>query len=161
LPSGTAISAIREKMLMMEVCRPIRLALVAKLSDTLTQFVVGRNWLSRRSRRPRRERDSRPLDREYRGTSRAATTCADWCGISRHRTAHCRMILLALLSANLDCSIVRSWSCRAARGPGFPPCSTTAGGASLNALLTRAGLPPSDISGVRAALEASHEVGLR
>src|SRR6266478_5461072 len=38
------LPAIREKMLMMEdLPSAIRLALVAKLSDTLTQFVVGRN----------------------------------------------------------------------------------------------------------------------
>src|SRR5438045_251967 len=41
------LPAIREKMLMMEdLPSAIRLALVAKLSDTLTQFVVRRNWLS-------------------------------------------------------------------------------------------------------------------
>ena len=41
------LSAIREKLLMMEdLPSSTRLALVVKLSDTLTQFVVGRNWLS-------------------------------------------------------------------------------------------------------------------
>ena len=40
-------SAIRETILMQEdLPSSTRLALVIKLSDTLTQFVVGRNWLS-------------------------------------------------------------------------------------------------------------------
>src|SRR5258707_14662324 len=41
------LAAIRESMLMLEdLPAATRLALVAKLSDTLAQFVVARNWLS-------------------------------------------------------------------------------------------------------------------
>src|SRR6476660_2068828 len=41
------LAAIREAMLMLEnLPAATRLALVAKLSDTLAQFVVARNWLS-------------------------------------------------------------------------------------------------------------------
>lgn len=41
------LAAIRESMLVLDdLPAATRLALVAKLSDTLTRFVVGRNWLS-------------------------------------------------------------------------------------------------------------------
>src|SRR4029077_18223341 len=41
------LAAIRESMLVLEgLPAATRAALVAKLSDTLTQFVVARNWLS-------------------------------------------------------------------------------------------------------------------
>src|SRR5436309_1105174 len=41
------LAAIRESMLVLDDLPAVtRLALVAKLSDTLAQFVVARNWLS-------------------------------------------------------------------------------------------------------------------
>src|SRR5206468_7891906 len=44
------LAAIRESMLVLEgLPSATRLALVAKLSDTLAQFVVAKNWLSARS----------------------------------------------------------------------------------------------------------------
>ena len=143
------LPAIREKMLMMEdLPSAIRLALVAKLSDTLTQFVVGRNWLSadragRVAREQSRGEDMRGLVRHLRATGQLTAG----------------LILRALLSANLelfDCALVEL--------SGLPQARVSAllhdrGGASLNALLTRAGLPPSTFPAFRAALEASHEVG--
>ncbi len=154
------LPAIREKMLMMEeLPSAIRLALVAKLSDTLTQFVVGRNWLSAdragRVARETRARSTVNIAAQSRGD--------DMRGLVRHLRATGQLttglILRALLSANLelfDCALVEL--------SGLPQARVSAllhdrGGASLNALLSRAGLPPSTFPAFRAALEASHEVG--
>src|SRR5258708_5258337 len=153
------LPAIRENMLMMEdLPSAIRLALVAKLSDTLTQFVVGRNWLSAdRAGRVARETRARST------VNIAAQSRDDMRGLVRHLRATGQLtaglILRALLSANLelfDCALVEL--------SGLPQARVSAllhdrGGASLNALLTRAGLPPSTFPAFRAALEASHEVG--
>jgi uncharacterized protein (DUF2336 family) len=154
------LPVIREKMLMMEdLPSAIRLALVAKLSETLTQFVVGRNWLSAdragRVARETRARSTVNIAAQSRGD--------DMRGLVRHLRATGQLtaglILRALLSANLelfDCALVEL--------SGLPQARVSAllhdrGGASLNALLTRAGLPPSTFPAFRAALEASHEVG--
>ena len=84
-------------------------------------------------------------------------------GLVRHLRATGQLtaglILRALLSANLelfDCALVEL--------SGLPQARVSAllydrGGASLNALLSWAGLPPSTFPAFRAALEASHEVG--
>jgi uncharacterized protein (DUF2336 family) len=154
------LPAIREKMLMMEeLPSAIRLALVAKLSDTLTQFVVGRNWLSAdragRVARETRARSTVNIAAQSRGD--------DMRGLVRHLRATGQLtaglILRALLSGNLelfDCALVEL--------SGLPQARVSAllhdrGGASLNALLSRAGLPQSTFPAFRAALEASHEVG--
>jgi uncharacterized protein (DUF2336 family) len=154
------LSAIREKLLMMEdLPSSTRLALVVKLSDTLTQFVVGRNWLSadraRRIATETRARSTVHVAAHSRGE--------DMCGLVRHLRATGQLtaglILRALLSGNLelfDHALVEL--------SGLPRSRVSAllydrGGASLNALLTRAGLPPSTFQAFGVALEASHEFG--
>ncbi len=153
-------AAIRERMLMLEdLPSATRLALVAKLSDTLTQFVVGRNWLSadraRRFASETRARSTVHVAAHSRGE--------DMHGLVRHLRATGQLtaglILRALLSGNLelfDHALVEL--------SGLPRSRVSAlvydrGGASLNALLTRAGLPESTFQAFHAALEASHEVG--
>jgi uncharacterized protein (DUF2336 family) len=137
----------------------IRLALVAKLSETLTQFVVGRNWLSAdragRVARETRARSTVNIAAQSRGD--------DMRGLVRHLRATGQLtaglILRALLSGNLelfDRALVEL--------SGLPQGRVSAllhdrGDASLNALLTRAGLPQSTFPAFRAALEASHEIG--
>jgi uncharacterized protein (DUF2336 family) len=122
-------------------------------------FVVGRNWLSAdragRVARETRARSTVNIAAQSRGD--------DMRGLVRHLRATGQLtaglILRALLSANLelfDCALVEL--------SGLPQARVSAllhdrGGASLNALLTRAGLPPSTFPAFRAALEASHEVG--
>ena len=69
------------------------------------------------------------------------------------------LILRALLSGNLDCSIAAL-----AELSGLPLARVSAllhdrGGASLQALLIRAGLPESTFAAFRVALEVSHEIG--
>src|SRR6267154_2553438 len=97
------LPAIREKMLMMEnLPSAIRLALVAKLSDTLTQFVVGRNWLSAdRARRIASETRARSTVHVA-----ARSHGDDMRGLVRHLRATGQLtaglILRALLSGNLE-----------------------------------------------------------
>jgi uncharacterized protein (DUF2336 family) len=154
------LAAIRESMLVLEdLPAATRLALVAKLSETLAQFVVARNWLS--------------ADRAGRIASEARDRCTvnvaarsrgdDMRGLVRHLRLTGQLtaglILRALLSANLelfDSALVEL--------SGLPHARVSAlvydrGGASLDALLTRAGLPESTFPAFRAALEASHEIG--
>jgi uncharacterized protein (DUF2336 family) len=154
------LAAIRESMLVLEdLPAATRLALVAKLSDTLAQFVVARNWLS--------------ADRATRIAGEARDRCTvnvaarsrgdDMRGLVRHLRATGQLtaglILRALLSGNLelfDSALVEL--------SGLPRARVSAlvhdrGGASLNALLTRAGLPESTFPAFRAALEASDEIG--
>lgn len=153
------LAAIRESMLVLEdLPAATRLALVAKLSDTLAQFVTARNWLS--------------ADRATRIASEARDRCtvnvaARSRGDMRGLVQHLRLtgqltaglILRALLSGNLEL-----FDYALAELSGLPQARVAAlvydrGSASLNALLTRAGLPQSTFPAFRAALEASHEIG--
>src|SRR3954451_3795565 len=154
------LAAIRESMLVLEdLPAATRLALVAKLSDTLAQFVTARNWLS--------------ADRATRIASEARDRCTvnvaarsrgdDMRGLVQHLRATGQLtaglILRALLSGNLEL-FDYAWVDLS----GLPQARVSAlvydrGGVSLNALLTRAGLPQSTFPAFRAALEASHEIG--
>jgi uncharacterized protein (DUF2336 family) len=154
------LAAIRESMLVLEdLPAATRLALVAKLTDTLTQFVVARQWLSAdRAGRVASE----AMDRST--VNIAARSRGDE---MRELVRHLRvtgqltvgLILRALLSGNLelfDQALVEL--------SGLPQGRVSAlvydgGGASLNALLTRAGLPESTFAAFRAALEARDQIG--
>src|SRR6516225_4735848 len=154
------LAAIRESMLMLEdLPAATRAALVAKLSETLAQFVVARNWLS--------------ADRAGRLTSeardRSAITIAsrsrgdDICGLVRHLRATGQLtaglILRALLSGHLElfeAALAELADMPQARVSGL---LHDRGGASLQALLKRAGLPESTFAAFRVALEVCHEIG--
>src|ERR1700755_2877997 len=97
------LAAIRESMLVLEgLPAATRLALVAKLSDTLAQFVVARNWLSEdRANRiagEARDRSTMNIAARSRGD--------DMQGLVKHLRATGQLtaglILRALLSGNLD-----------------------------------------------------------
>ena len=154
------LAAIRESMLVLEdLPAATRAALVAKLSETLAQFVVARNWLS--------------ADR----AGRAASEARDRCTINiaaRSRgeemgalVAHLRatsqltagLILRALLSGNLEL-----FSYALSELSEMPQARVAAllhdrSAAGLNALLSRAGLPESTFAAFRVALEVCHEIG--
>jgi uncharacterized protein (DUF2336 family) len=154
------LAAIRESMLMLEdLPAATRAALVAKLSETLAQFVVARNWLS--------------ADRAGRLTSeardRSAITIAsrsrgeDICGLVSHLRVTGQLtaglILRALLSGHLEL-----FEAALAELSDLPLARVSAllhdrGGASLQALLKRAGLPESTFAAFRVALEVCHEIG--
>jgi uncharacterized protein (DUF2336 family) len=154
------LAAIRESMLVLEdLPAATRVALVAKLSDTLAQFVVARNWLSAdragRLTTEARERSTVNIASRSYGD--------DMRGLVQHLRAtgqlNAGLLLRALLSGNLEL-----FDHSLAELSGLPPARVSAllhdrGGASLQALLIRAGLPESTFAAFRVALEVSHETG--
>ena len=154
------LAAIRESMLVLDgLPAATRAALVAKLSDTLAQFVVARNWLSA----DRAERVT--IEARDRSTVNiaAASRGDDMGGLVRHLRATGQLtaglILRALLSGNLEL-----FDASLAELSGLPRARVSAllhdrGTASLHALLRRAGLPESTFAAFQMALEVSHETG--
>src|SRR6202008_3663859 len=154
------LAAIRESMLMLDdLPAATRAALVAKLSETPAQFVVARNWLSadRAGRIASEARDRSTLNIAARSRGE------DMCGLVRHLPATGQLtaglILRALLSGNLEL-----FDHALAELSDLPLSRVSAllhdrGGASVQALLSRAGLPESTFAAFRVALEISHEIG--
>ena len=154
------LAAIRESMLVLEgLPSATRLALVAKLSDTLAQFVIAKNWLTPdragRLASEARERSTVNIAARSRGE--------DMQGLVQHLRATGQLtpglILRALLSGNLEL-----FNASLAELSELPQARVTAllhdrGGASLQALLIRAGFPESTFAAFRVALEVSHETG--
>src|SRR6266436_42050 len=133
--------------------------LVAKLSETLAQFVVARNWLSAdragRVASEARDRSTMHIAARSRGE--------DMRGLVRHLRATSQLtaglILRALLSGNLEL-----FDTALAELADLPRARVSAllhdrSGASLHALLKRAGLPESTFAAFHVALEAGHEGG--
>src|SRR5712675_410451 len=154
------LAAIRESMLVLEgLPAATRAALVAKLSETLAQFVVARNWLSadRAGRIANEARDRSTMNIAARSRGE------DMRGLVQHLRATGQLtaglILRALLSGNLEL-----FNAALAELADMPRARVSAllhdrGGASLHALLRRAGLPESTFAAFRVALEVSHETG--
>ena len=154
------LAAIRESMLVLEdLPAATRLALVAKLSDTLAQFVVARNWLSadRAERLASEARDRSTVN------IAAVSRGEDMVGLVRHLRVTGQLtaglILRALLSGNLEL-----FEAALAELSDLPRSRVAAllhdrGSASLFALLKRAGLPESTFAAFRVALEADREIG--
>src|SRR3982075_409957 len=154
------LAAIRESMLVLEdLPAATRLALVAKLSETLAQFVVARNWLSadRAGRIASEARDRCTVNVAARSRGDDMRELVRHLRLTGQLTAG--LILRALLSGNLEL-----FDCALAELSGLPQARVSAllhdrGGASLQALLQRAGLPESTFAAFRVALEARHEIG--
>jgi uncharacterized protein (DUF2336 family) len=154
------LAAIRESMLVLEdLPAATRVALVAKLSDTLAQFVVAKNWLSA----DRAERVAGEARDRSTVSIAASSRGADMRGLIAHLRATSQLtaglILRALLSGNLE--LFESSLCELS---GLPRSRVSAllldrGEASLVALLQRAGLPESTFAAFQAALDAIHEIG--
>ncbi len=154
------LPAIRESMLALEDLPAVtRLALIGKLSDALAQCVVSRNWLGA-DRAGRAVSDAR--DRSIVSIAARARD-DDMRGLVAHLRATGQLtaglMLRALLSGNMEL-----FNHALAELSGLPLSRVTAlvhdrGGASLAALLTRAGLPESTFPAFRAALEARDEIG--
>src|SRR6202030_1858239 len=154
------LAAIRESMLVLDdLPAATRAALVAKLSDTLAQFVVAKNWLSA----DRAERvASEARDRSTVNIA-AVSRGEEMRGLIAHLRATSQLtaglILRALLSGNLalvDAAL--------AELSGLPRSRVASllfdrGEASLVALLQRAGLPESTFAAFRAAIDVIHETG--
>jgi uncharacterized protein (DUF2336 family) len=154
------LAAIRDAILMLgDLPAATQVALVAKLSDTLARFVVARNWLSA-DRAGRIADDAR--DRSTINIA-ARSRGDDMRGLVRHLRATGQLtaglILRALLSGNLEL-----FDSALAEVSGLSRARVSAllhdeGGASLQALLQRAGLPASTFAAFRVALEACRETG--
>ncbi|MFL6813375.1 MAG: DUF2336 domain-containing protein, partial [Bradyrhizobium sp.] len=154
------LAAIRESMLVLQdLPAATRIALVDKLSETLAQFVVARNWLSPdragRIASDARDRSTLNIAARSRGEDMAA--------LVRHLRATAQLnaglILRALLSGNLEL-----FNHALSELSGLPQARVAAllhgrTGAGVQALLTRAGLPESTFAAFRVALEASYETG--
>jgi uncharacterized protein (DUF2336 family) len=154
------LAAIRESMLVLEdLPAATRAALVAKLSDTLAQFVVARNWLSA----DRADRIASEARERSTVNIAASSEGDDMRGLVRHLRATGQLtaglILRALLSGSLEL-----FYCTLSELSGMPQERVAAllhdrGSASLHALLIRAGLPESTFAAFRVALEVNHENG--
>lgn len=154
------LAAIRESMLVLEdLPAATRSALVAKLSDTLAQFVVARNWLSaeRAGRIASEARDRSTIHIAARSRGEEMHGLVRHLRVTGQLTAG--LILRALLSGNLEL-----FESALAELSDLPRARVSAllhdhGGASLHALLRRAGLPESTFAAFQVALDALHESG--
>jgi uncharacterized protein (DUF2336 family) len=154
------LAAIREAMLVLEdLPAATRVALVAKLSETLAQFVVARNWLSadRADRMTTEARDRSTMNIAARSRGEEMQGLVRHLRVTGQLTAG--LILRALLSSNLEL-----FDAALAELADLPLARVTAllhdrGGASLHALLGRAGLPEATFAAFQVALEACHEQG--
>lgn len=154
------LAAIREAMLVLEdLPSATRAALVAKLSETLAQFVVARNWLSadRADRITIEARDRSTMNIAARSRGEDMQGLVGHLRITGQLTAG--LILRALLSGNLDL-----FDAALAELADLPLARVSAllhdrGGNSLYALLRRAGLPEAPFAAFQVALDACHEQG--
>jgi len=154
------LAAIRESMLLLDdLPAATRAALVAKLSETLAQFVVARNWLSadraRRIAAEARDRSTMNIAARSRGD--------DLCGLVQHLRLTGQLtaglILRALLSGNLELFEVALAELSELPLPRVSALLHDRSRASLNALLRRAELPESTFAAFSIALEVCHENG--
>ncbi|MBV9565946.1 MAG: DUF2336 domain-containing protein [Bradyrhizobium sp.] len=154
------LAAIRESMLVLEdLPAATRAALVAKLSETLAQFVVVRNWLSpdRAERIASEARDRSTLNIAARSRG------DEMRGLVQHLRATSQLtaglILRALLSGNLELFDAALSELSGVPQPRVSALLQDRGSASLHALLRRAGLPESTFAAFRVALEVCQENG--
>ncbi|QOZ78010.1 hypothetical protein XH83_22810 [Bradyrhizobium sp. CCBAU 53351] len=154
------LAAIREAMLVLDdLPSATRAALVAKLSETLAQFVVARNWLSadRADRITIEARDRSTINIAARSRGEDMQGLVHHLRVTGQLTAG--LILRALLSSNLDL-----FDAALAELADLPLARVSAllhdrGGNSLHALLRRAGLPEATFAAFQVALDACHEQG--
>ncbi|EAQ35950.1 hypothetical protein NB311A_01220 [Nitrobacter sp. Nb-311A] len=154
------LAAIRESMLALDdLPAATRLALIGKLSDTLARFVVSRNWLNVdcADRTISEARDRSIVHIAARARDDDMHSLVAHLRATGQLTAG--LILRALLSGNTEL-----FDHALAELSGLPLSRVVAlvhdrGGASLPALLTRAGLPEVTFPAFRAALEARDEIG--
>jgi uncharacterized protein (DUF2336 family) len=154
------LAAIRESMLVLEdLPAATRVALVAKLSDTLAQFVVARNWLST----DRAERIAGEARDRSTVSIAASSRGDDMRGLVAHLRATSQLtaglILRALLSGNLELFEAALSELSALPRARVSALLFDRGEASLVALLRRAGLPESTFAAFRAALDVINETG--
>jgi uncharacterized protein (DUF2336 family) len=154
------VAAIRERLLDgRELPAATRLALVAKLSDQLSRFVTARNWLS-----TERAEIVTGEARERSMVNIAAKAPGDdLCVLVRHLRESGQLtaglILRTLLSGNADMFELSLVELTGMNRQRVSAILQEPAGASLTALLSRAGFPPSTFAAFRAALAAGGEIG--
>lgn len=154
------LAAIREAMLVLEgLPAATRYALVTKLSDTLAQFVVARNWLSadRAGRIATEARDRSTVHIAARSQGVEMEGLVHHLRATGHLTAG--LILRVLLSGNIDL-----FHCALAELSRLPIARVSAllhdrGRTSLQALLIKARLPESTFAAFQVAIDVGHEMG--
>lgn len=154
------LAALRETLLARDdLPSACRLAVVARLSQTLTSFVSGRDWLGAdRARRVAEEALGRAvLDLAACSREDDLDLLIDHLRESGQLTAG--LLLRALLSGNLE--LVGEALAQLSE---LPPARVAAlieagGGAGLAAMLRRAGLPVSTIPAFQVALEEGRDIG--
>jgi len=154
------LAAIRESMLLLDgLPAATRAALVAKLSETLAQFVVARNWLSadRAGRIAAEARDRSTMNIAARSRGEDLRGLVQHLRVTSQLTAG--LILRALLSGNLELFEAALAELSELPLPRVSALLHDRSGASLNALLRRAELPESTFAAFRIALEVCHENG--
>ncbi len=136
-----------------------RLKLVEKVSSVLVGFVTGQRWLSV-------ERAAQVAD-EACERSKVNIAATSEGGDLAHLVAHLRatreltpgLLLRSLLSGRVDLLHVALVELTGLPEKRIAGILAERAGSGLNALLTRAGFPPSMLAAFRAALNAVHEVG--
>jgi uncharacterized protein (DUF2336 family) len=154
------IAAVREQLLdSHELPAATRLALVAKLSGALVNFVTTRNWLSA----DRAEMAATEACERSTVNIAATSQTQDLRALVRHLRETGQLtaglILRALLSGNtemFELAIAELTGMSEAR---VGAILNERAGSGLVALLTRAGFPQSTFSAFRAALAATEELG--
>jgi uncharacterized protein (DUF2336 family) len=154
------LAAIRESMLLLDdLPAATRAALVTKLSETLAQFVVARNWLSadRAGRIAAEARDRSTMNIAARSRGDDLRGLVQHLRMTGQLTAG--LILRALLSGNRDLFEAALAELSELPLPRVSALLHDRSGASLNALLRRAELPESTFAAFRIALDVCHENG--
>lgn len=154
------VAAVRERLLeSQDLPAATRLALVAKLSGALFDFVTSRNWLS-----AERAGIAAGEARERATVNIAATSrIDDLRALVRHLRESGQLtaglILRALLSGSTDMFEVALADLSGMSEARVASILHERGGAGVTALLARAGLPESTFAAFRAAVSATEEIG--
>lgn len=154
------LGAIREAMLLMpDLPAATRVKIVSKLSSTLTQFVVTRNWIGAD------RADRVASDAMARATVNIAAQTDS--GDLERLVAHLRssgqltvgLVLRALLSGNFELFHQTLVELSGLSHKRVAALLDNASDTAIDAVLTRAGLPDNTFVAFRAALAARNEIG--
>ncbi|GLH77818.1 hypothetical protein SSBR45G_27260 [Bradyrhizobium sp. SSBR45G] len=154
------LAAIREAMLVLDdLPAATRAALVDKLSETLAQFVVARNWLSldRAGRITSEARDRSTITIAARTRGEELRGLVEHLRVTSQLTAG--LILRALLSGNVELFEIALSELAEMPRARVSALLNDRGRASLQGLLRKAGIPDTTFDAFAIALEVCRENG--
>ncbi|CCD96323.1 conserved hypothetical protein [Bradyrhizobium sp. ORS 375] len=154
------LAAIREAMLVLDdLPAATRAALVDKLSETLAQFVVARNWLSadRADRITSEARDRSTISIAARSRGEELRGLVQHLRVTSQLTAG--LILRALLSGNVELFEIALSELSEMPRARVSALLNDRGRASLQGLLRKAGIPDTTFDAFAIALEVCRENG--